>query len=412
MDNVTHSLAGLLIAEGATRLRARVTQAEPSREFGTVAAISSLIAANLPDADLVYSGLGGSHLEYMLQHRGYTHTVLVALIGAVLMFGVSIQAWRWRAREGPTRDDRHWLLGLLVLSTLSHLLLDWTNSYGVHPFWPVDNHWYYGDAVFIVEPWLWVVSVPVLVRATRSGIVRVVLSLVLLASLVLAWRVELVSAGAAATLTVGAALSVVLAVVLNRGARAAAAVACWVAVTLIFAAGSTMARRTILGAVRGEQPAPHILDIVVSPLPANPVCASAIAVEEFAGSFRVATARVSALPTLVDATRCGSRQGSSPMLTPATRPSTSSLHWDGEWAAPSADLAILARESCYVLSALRFIRVPIWRLVSDSTVLLGDVRYGGGSGSGFTDVEVRKRSATCPTAVPPWIPPRADLLGP
>jgi hypothetical protein len=98
------------------------------------------------------------------------------------------------------------------------------------------------------------------------------------------------------------------------------------------------------------------------------------------------------------------------MLIPSTRRSTSAIHWDGEWRAPSGELATLARESCPALAALRFIRVPIWRAVGDSIVLLGDVRYGGGSGSGFTDVRVPRWSATCPAAVPPWTPPRSDVL--
>ena len=63
------------------------------------------------------------------------------------------------------------------------------------------------------------------------------------------------------------------------------------------------------------------------------------------------------------------------------------------------------------LAALRFIRVPAWRAVGDATVMLGDVRYGGGSGNGFSDVRVPRHSAACPANVPPWRPPRADLLG-
>ena len=68
-----------------------------------------------------------------------------------------------------------------------------------------------------------------------------------------------------------------------------------------------------------------------------------------------------------------------------------------------AELAALARESCPALAALRFIRVPAWRAVDDSTVMLGDVRYGGGSGSGPSGTSgvratkiaaTRKRAAT------------------
>jgi hypothetical protein len=87
------------------------------------------------------------------------------------------------------------------------------------------------------------------------------------------------------------------------------------------------------------------------------------------------------------------------------------VQWDAEWTAPHAELAALARESCPALAALRFIRVPAWRPLDADTVSLGDVRYGGADG-GFTNVRVPRRSATCPDAVPPWTPPRAELLGP
>lgn len=410
MDNVTHSLAGLLVAEAAARLRARLAKPEPSARFHAVAAISSTIAANLPDADLIYSGFGGDHLRYMLHHRGHTHTVLVALVGGALVYGFAMIAWRWRAREPLSQQDARWLFGLLLVSTLSHLLLDWTNSYGIHPFWPVDDHWRYGDAVFIIEPWLWVVSVPALVLATSSRAARVALSLVMLAGLTLAWRVSLVSTAAAAALTAGAVLFVVLALVLRAGARTVAAAAAWIGITMLMATASRAVRAATLRAVHEANPRGEVLDVVVSPLPVNPVCQSLIAVERSALSYHVATARASALPALVDAASCGAQQGTGPMLIPSTRRSTSAIHWDGEWGAPISELATLARESCPALAALRFIRVPIWRAVGESTVLLGDVRYGGGSGSGFTDVRVPRRSVACPAAVPPWTPPRADLL--
>lgn len=411
MDNVTHSLAGLLIAEAGGRLRARQTDSEPSNRFRMFAAISSMLTANLPDADLLFSGTGGDRLWYMLHHRGHTHTAIGVLLGAVLMWSAASLVWRWRARAWPERADARWLFGVLLVSALSHLVLDWTNSYGVHPFWPFNNRWIYGDSVFIVEPWFWVVSVPALVAASGNRVARVLLSLVLLAGLGLAWRVDLVSTGAATVLTIGAVLSVALARVLSPAARAAAAVAGWVAVTLIMAAGAASARATALQAAHAADPSAEILDVVVSPLPTNPVCLMVITVERSGATYRVSNARVSAAPSIAKAERCGSRNRGGSTFRQSPRPSTPAMQWDGEWTAPVAELASLARESCPALAALRFIRVPIWRVVGDSTVQMGDVRYGGGSGNGFTDVQVPRRSASCPDRVPPWTPPRADVLG-
>jgi inner membrane protein len=39
----------------------------------------------------------------------------------------------------------------------SHVFLDFLNNYGVRLLAPVDWRWFYGDAVFIVDPILWVV---------------------------------------------------------------------------------------------------------------------------------------------------------------------------------------------------------------------------------------------------------------
>lgn len=409
MDNVTHSLAGLLLAETMARLRARHANAERSAGLGAVAAVSSVVAANLPDADLLYSGLGGDRLGYMLHHRGHTHTVVMAILGAILVWAATSLVCRWRSRAPTSRADLRWLFALLLAGTLSHLVLDWTNSYGVHPFWPVDDRWRYGDAVFIVEPWLWVVSVPALVAASTSRVARVLLSLVLLMGLALAWRVDLVSTGAAVALTAGAALSVGLARVLRADARVVVAIAGWIAVTVTMAAGAARARATVVRATRELDPAAELLDVVVSPMPANAVCMSVITVERSGPTYRVATARASNVPSVVGAEQCAQRATAGASLGASARPSTAAVQWGREWAGAAPDLEALVRESCTALAAMRFIRVPIWKTLDDSTIMLGDVRYGGG-GRGFADVRVPRRPATCPRAVPPWTPPRADLL--
>lgn len=327
MDNITHSLAGLLLAESAVRLRAHIEGAEPSPRFRGVAAISSMIAANLPDADLFYTGVGGDRLRYMLHHRGYSHTIMAALVGAVLLWGATMLVRQWRAGERAPPGNARWLLGLLIVSTMSHLVLDWTNSYGVHPFWPVDDRWRYGDAVFIVEPWLWVVSVPTLFLGTRNRLGRVLLALVLFGGLALSWRVALVSRGAATALTIGAVLSVAVALLLRSGTRVMVAIAGWVAVTLVMAAGTSIARAEASGSVHASDPTAELLDIVVSPLPSNAICASVITVERAGAIYRVAVARVTAVPSIVGAAHCGVRDATASMLTPSTRTSTPAVHW-------------------------------------------------------------------------------------
>lgn len=408
MDNLTHSLAGLVLAEGAVQLRRRRTGVEPSRPFRAVAAFTSVVAANLPDFDLLYTGVGADRLLYMVHHRGHTHTVALAVVGAVLLWGLAAVLWRRFGRTPPEREGVGWLGGLLLVATLSHIALDWTNSYGVHPFWPVDNRWRYGDAVFIIEPWFWVVSVPMLFAATTRRIGRGVLGLLLLMGLVLAWVVPLVSTGAAAALTVGAAVSIALARALRPGPRVAAASAAWAAVTLVMGVGSTVAHGRVRDAIGRSDPSAEVLDVIVSPLPANPVCMAVVTVERSGTRYRVATARVSTVPSLTPAERCPSRFDAAPV---PRRPSSPGVHWDSEWAAPHTELTALARGSCPARAALQFIRAPIWRMEDDSTVTLGDARFGGLSAREVFTLRLPQRSADCLRLPAPWVPPRADLLG-
>jgi inner membrane protein len=74
--------------------------------------------------------------------------------------------WRLRGRKTniPDLPPRWGLLFLFAyIAGLSHILLDYTNNYGVRPFWPFWEKWYSWDIIFIVEPALYVILVAGLV---------------------------------------------------------------------------------------------------------------------------------------------------------------------------------------------------------------------------------------------------------
>ncbi|MBI2712626.1 MAG: hypothetical protein HYX41_07225, partial [Bdellovibrio sp.] len=50
-----------------------------------------------------------------------------------------------------------------------HILMDYWNNYGVHPFSPFWNRWYYGDRIFIVEPLFWFCLLPLVFQVARSA---------------------------------------------------------------------------------------------------------------------------------------------------------------------------------------------------------------------------------------------------
>jgi inner membrane protein len=143
MDNITHTLVGLAAAKaGLERLSPGAT-------------VVCLVAANSPDADIV--ALAGGRWFYLEHHRGITHSVVGTLVMALLVPLLVYACGRAvaRLRGKPPRTHLKGLILASLVVTATHPLLDLTNSYGLRPWLPWSGRWYYGDLVFIVDPWLW-----------------------------------------------------------------------------------------------------------------------------------------------------------------------------------------------------------------------------------------------------------------
>jgi len=137
MDNLCHTLVGAALAEAGLKRRT-------PRGMATL-----LIAANLPDLDAI-----AAFTEQGLAiRRGVTHG-LPALVVLPLLLAGAVLLWdRWRRRSGPPVVPSQLLL-LALIGTWTHPALDWMNTYGMRWLMPVDGTWFYGDALFIVDPWL------------------------------------------------------------------------------------------------------------------------------------------------------------------------------------------------------------------------------------------------------------------
>jgi inner membrane protein len=143
MDNVCHTLVGAAFGEAGLKRRTR---------FGTA---TLMIAANLPDIDVL--GLF-SQTPAVALRRGWTHGVLAqALLPCALTAAVLIIAPRLRSRDATSVASAPWLLALSYIGVLSHVFLDFLNNYGIRLLMPFERRWFYGDAVFIIDPWLWLV---------------------------------------------------------------------------------------------------------------------------------------------------------------------------------------------------------------------------------------------------------------
>ena len=410
MDNLTHTLISAMVGEAVHRSTAASSTLSRSAHR-TVAIAVMVVGGNLPDADLIHTAWAGTKLDYLLHHRGYTHTVVGTLVLALLLYATVRLWWRHRRVE-PSAADVRVLIVLAILAPLLHLGLDFTNSYGVHPFWPVDNHWYYGDAVFIVEPLLWACSAP-LVFTLRGVGLRALVALVLVVGIGLSWGSGLVPAPFAALLTL---LTLGLAIV-GRTASARTALAgglvAWLALTAVFVATGRMADARVETLLGDGFPTARTLDTVLTPMPVNPVCREVMTVQLVEDRYVVRSGTHSLLPAWMPAGECAqlrlSGSPTAPLVT-APEPPTDEMAWNGELSIARDVPANLERDYCAVGALLQFARVP-WAIPQGDGWLVGDLRYDREPELGFAEIEVGPSADECPAHRPPWIPPRLDLLG-
>ncbi|MFO0569544.1 MAG: metal-dependent hydrolase [Polyangiaceae bacterium] len=409
MDNLTHILAGLLGAELVVQVRAR--RGAVRSEWARLAYFASAAGNNLPDLDFLYARLGGPKLGYLMHHRGHTHTLALGIpLGGALFAALLVWARRrgYLARPG----DAPWLALLAVAGPLLHVFMDFSNSYGVHPFWPVDNRWFYGDRVFIVEPLFWAVGLPALWFAVKSRTGRVLLALWLGLTLTLPFVTRMVPVPQAIGIVLLVALFLALMRRMSEGGRIALGFTGSLALVGAFGLLKPVAESRARAALEAAFPRERIHDVVLTSNPADPSCwLFAAAQTDGAGQYAVRRGRVSLAPGLVPAERCARSGGQTTApLRPIERPSTPSVYFERQFVAPLAELERLYRQSCRARVFLRFARLPFWTELPGTGLVLGDLRFDREPDLGFAELVVDRANDSCPPAIPPWTPPRAELL--
>ncbi|HKY02467.1 MAG TPA: metal-dependent hydrolase [Burkholderiales bacterium] len=157
MDPVAHTLVGAALAETGLKRVSRYATA------------TLLIGANLPDVDGIASFWGSDTALYL--RRGWTHGVLGLLVLPLLLAGVMWlwNRWRGQSRSDPPAFHMKAVIALSFLSVWSHPVLDWLNTYGVRLLMPFDGRWFYGDTLFIVDPWVWLLAAAGVVLARSQS---------------------------------------------------------------------------------------------------------------------------------------------------------------------------------------------------------------------------------------------------
>ena len=148
MDNLTHSLVGVLLSRAGLR------------RYTPHAASLCVVAANIPDLDIL-AGLDPE--TYLVYHRHLTHSLIavpaMAAVAAVMILGwARLRAWLGAKSGGdPPKTSFGRLWAVALIPTLSHPLLDLTNSYGVRLWLPFSAHWSSWDALFIIDLVVWAI---------------------------------------------------------------------------------------------------------------------------------------------------------------------------------------------------------------------------------------------------------------
>jgi inner membrane protein len=265
MDPVAHSFTGAALAAAGLR------RATP------LATTALLIGANLPDVD-VFSGMFGAYAPIAFR-RGWTHGLLAIAVWPFVLAG-ALLAWdRYvRRKRDPHAPPARFgpLLAVAALAVATHPALDWLNNYGLRWLMPFDGRWFYGEAVFIIDPWLWLtLGGAAFLTFSRSRLARVRWAVFfVLASGLVFLNIALVPIVSAILWTIGVATLVALRWrladpaprALERAAQIGIALASLYIVTLVAASAAARSDVRATAAARGLS----VEAVALAPSPANP----------------------------------------------------------------------------------------------------------------------------------------------
>jgi inner membrane protein len=407
MDNLSHSVVGLATAEFIHRSLPDEPDTERSSLRRRVLWVACWLASNFPDLDIVLTPLLPAPLGYLLHHRGHTHTLLYALPQAVLIGAVI--GLCWPSARKLLKDDAVTRKGFVLCLCIGlglHMLMDYLNSYGIHPFHPYDSRWFFGDLVFILEPLFWVAfGVPIAMmlhnRWLRSGLVALLIGAPLYFTVTgfLSWA-------SFAALIVITLLFMVRQRTIGACGRGSLAVAALIGVGFVAIQGVTSVhvRHRVLQHLNSKDPESRVLDVAMTPFPTNPFCWTFVSIEnnQNAGSYRLRRGLASAAPNALPVTRCPPSLSELPSQEKAAAAIALTFEYEGEL----HTLRSLKAANCHFEAWLRFARAPLLDQHHAS-----DIRFFSRQRENFTTLNLEEfKHRECSRYVPKWDFPRADLL--
>ena len=134
MDSLTHTVLGACVGEALA-----------GKKLGKHAMFWGALANNIPDVDVITS-FWMSQADSLLAHRGFTHSILFALVFPfILAFILS----RWHRNKHMLFKD-WWMI--IASGMFLHIFIDSLTSYGTGWYEPFSHHRVTMNVLFVADP--------------------------------------------------------------------------------------------------------------------------------------------------------------------------------------------------------------------------------------------------------------------
>ncbi len=134
MDSLTHIAFGACIGEAFF-----------GRVIGKKAMLWGALAQSVPDIDFI-AAFWMTPADNLLAHRGFTHSILFALIVTPFL---SLLAQRWHRPHNIS--IKRWML-FFALQIFIHIFIDAFNNYGVGWFEPFSHYRISFNTIYVADP--------------------------------------------------------------------------------------------------------------------------------------------------------------------------------------------------------------------------------------------------------------------
>lgn len=400
MDNITHSLVGYAVAKTAKHLKVKgLSDKLKDPKASMFFIFISIFAANFPDLDLIYSLYDSSKLGYLVHHRGHTHTFLLALPQAFIALGFSALIFR-------IKDKVLWLWGLLFIfiNICLHICLDALNIYGVHPFFPWDNRWYYGDSVFIVEPLIWFSILPLVLTPIKKILsLKNLVILFFLLTLVLAVYIKMMSIGTLVFLGIYF-LSMIW--VYNKMFESTKTITS-ICFTILVVLGFMVEGIRVESKVKRHlvpTATSRLVDVALTPYPGNPFCWNIYATQILGNDgYQVSIGQYQSAK--IWGFKCPEGlMDKNKNIDQA--PKIQNMNWFQVYLGSKKQI-FDDHQDCHLQNWFQFVRIPFINETGEYV----DLRFSNRSSTrDFSSLDLQDKTQNCIKLPAPWVPPREDLF--